>query len=204
MSPAEPISGTEGYEDEALTLVRQYESLAFEDVHRNVLHLFPPPPGPVLDIGAGTGRDAAALAERGYDVTAMEPTMALRQAGMDLHASPRIEWLDGALPDLSALAGREGRYRLVLLTAVWMHLDAAQRHRAMPLVAACLQTGGVMVFSLRHGPVPIGRRMFEVSTAETTALAAASGCQSVFQQEGKGGGLERPGVYWTRLAFMKQ
>lgn len=204
MSPTEFASGTEGYEAEAPTLMRQYEGLAFEDVHRHVLHLFPPPPCRVLDIGAGTGRDAAALAKRGYDVTAMEPTMALRQAAMDLHTSPRIEWMDSALPDLSALAGREGCYGLILLTAVWMHLDIAQRHQAMPRVAACLQAGGVMVFSIRHGPVPAGRRMFEVSTAETKDLAAASGCQSVFEQEGKGGGLERPGVYWTRLAFIKK
>lgn len=198
------ISGTEGYEGEAPTLIRQYESLAFTDVHKHVLHLFPPPPCLVLDIGAGTGRDAAALAARGYDVTAMEPTMALRQAGMDLHPSPRIEWLEESLPGLAALVGREGRYGLALLTAVWMHLDAEQRRQAMPRVAACLRLGGVMIFSLRHGPVPAGRRMFEVSTDETINLAASSGCQLLFQQEGKGGGLERPGVYWTRLAFVKQ
>jgi hypothetical protein len=35
------ISGTEGYADEAAALVEQYESIAFTDVHRNVMHLIP-------------------------------------------------------------------------------------------------------------------------------------------------------------------
>ena len=61
-----------------------------------------------------------------------------------------------------------------------------------------------MIFSLRHGPVPAGRRMFEVGIEETALLAAAAGCRCVFQQEGRGGGLERPGVYWSRLAFSKE
>lgn len=204
MSVAGSVSGTEGYESEARALISQYESLAFADVHRHVLHLLPPEPSLVPDIGAGTGRDAAALAERGHCVTAVEPTAALRLAAINLHPSPRIEWLDSALPDLSGLAGREGRYALVLLTAVWMHLDEAQRRRAMPRVAAFLRPGGLMIFSLRHGPVPAGRRMFEVGIEETALLAAAAGCRCVFQQEGRGGGLERPGVYWSRLAFSKE
>ncbi len=204
MGAAGSVSGTQGYEDEAQALISQYESLAFTDVHRHVLHLLPTLPSQVLDIGAGTGRDAAALAEKGYHVTAVEPTAALRLAAINLHPSPCIEWLDSALPDLPALTGREGRYALVLLTAVWMHLDETQRRRAMPRVASFLLPGGVMIFSLRHGPVPPGRRMFEVGMEETISLAMAAGCRCVLQQEGLGGGLERPGVHWSRLAFSKE
>src|SRR3954453_11536769 len=43
------------------TLVPRYEGLRFEDVQREVIHLFPAPPAQVLDVGAGTGRDAEAL-----------------------------------------------------------------------------------------------------------------------------------------------
>ena len=59
------MQGTEGYREEAATLVPRYEALVFEDVHREVIHLFPAPPAHVLDVGAGTGRDAAALARAG-------------------------------------------------------------------------------------------------------------------------------------------
>jgi SAM-dependent methyltransferase len=150
--------GTEGYASEADALVRQYESLSFADVHRHVLHLLPWPPASVLDIGSGTGRDAAGLADLGHLVTAVEPTAALRLRAQRLHPSPRIEWIDDSLPDLPVLSSRGQTFDVVMLTAVWMHLDATERVRAMPTVAGLLRTGGLMALTQRHGPVPAGRR----------------------------------------------
>ena len=148
----ERVSGTEGYADEAEALIRQYESIRFEDVHRRVLYLFPAPPARVLDIGAGTGRDAAGFATLGHRVVAVEPTAALRTAAMALHASPNIEWLDDSLPDLASVMCRGELFDLVTLRAVWMHLDELQRRRAMPHVAGLVSDRGVMTLSLRHGP----------------------------------------------------
>src|SRR5262245_52668633 len=100
------VSGTEGYAEEAPRLVEPYERLAFADVHGPVLHLLPQRPSRVLDIGAGTGRDAAAFAAMGHRVVAVEPTDELRTRGMALHPSSSIEWLDDALPELSLLQER--------------------------------------------------------------------------------------------------
>jgi hypothetical protein len=47
-----------------------------------------------------------------------------------------IEWLDDSLPDLAAMSGRKEEFDLVMLTAVWMHLDEVQRELAMPNVSA--------------------------------------------------------------------
>jgi protein-L-isoaspartate O-methyltransferase len=195
--------GTEGYASEADTLVRQYESLSFADVHRHVLHLLPRPPADVLDIGAGTGRDAAGLADLGHLVTAVEPTAALRLRAQQLHPSPGIEWIDDSLPDLRAISSREGSFDMVMLTAVWMHLDAAERIRAMPVVAALLRPGGLMILTQRHGPVPAGRRMFDVPASETIALAEAHGLTCIQRLEGGDSHFNRPGVTWDRLAFRR-
>jgi protein-L-isoaspartate O-methyltransferase len=94
---------TEGYAGEADALAVQYESVTFEDVHGPALHLLPSRPGLALDIGAGTGRDAAALATRGHAVTAVEPTAELRAHGERLHAGSGIRWLDDGLPELAAV-----------------------------------------------------------------------------------------------------
>jgi SAM-dependent methyltransferase len=196
-------SGTEGYAEEADALVAQYEGVRFADVHREVLHLIPPAPCHMLDIGSGTGRDAAAFAAMGHAVVAVEPTAELRTRAMALHPSPRIEWLDDGLPDLARLAGREGGFDVAMLTAVWMHLDEGQRGRAMPRVARLLRDGGVAVFCLRHGPVPPGRRMFDVPAEETVALAAAEGLGLALRLDKQAGARWRPGVRWTRLAFSK-
>ncbi|MEV6117767.1 class I SAM-dependent methyltransferase [Streptomyces sp. NPDC052109] len=58
------MAGTAGYGAAAEDLADQYESVTFAEVHREVLHLFPVRPSVVLDIGAGSGRDAAVLAAR--------------------------------------------------------------------------------------------------------------------------------------------
>jgi protein-L-isoaspartate O-methyltransferase len=195
-------SGTEGYAEEAEELLRRYESIAFADAHNPVLHLLPQRPSSVLDIGAGTGRDAAAFAAMGHRVVAVEPTEALRTSAMVLHPSPRIEWLDDSLPDLALLRARNERFELVMLTAVWMHLDEPQRRQGMPIVASMLREGGVMILSLRHGPVPPGRRMFEVSAEETIRLARTQGVEPILNLAHPS--IRLAGVSWTRLAFRKQ
>ena len=66
-----------------------------------------------------------------------------------------------------------------MLTAVWMHLDEAQRRQAMPNVAALVRPGGTVIMKIRHGPVPAGRRMFEITPEETIALARTQGLHPV-------------------------
>jgi len=196
------VSGTENYAKEAPELLKRYESISFADAHRLVMHLIPTAPSRALDIGAGTGRDAAGFAALGHSVVAVEPTEELRRGAMLLHPSPMIEWLDDSLPDLAAIRARGDKFDVVMLTAVWMHLDALQRRRAMPNVAALVRNGGVVVMSLRHGPVPPGRCMFEVSAEETIARAQPLGLCCVLRREAEPS-LRQPGVTWTRMAFRK-
>jgi SAM-dependent methyltransferase len=196
------ISGTENYAEEAPELLKRYESISFADHHRLVMHLIPTVPGRVLDIGAGTGRDAAGFVGLGHSVVAVEPTEEFRRGAMLLHPSPMIEWIDDSLPDLAAVRARGEEFDVVMLSAVWMHLDELPRRQAMPNVVALVRNGGVVILSLRHGPVPPGRRMFEVSAEETIALAQPLGLRCTLNQEAEPS-LRKPGVSWTRLAFRK-
>ncbi|MCX5416144.1 bifunctional 2-polyprenyl-6-hydroxyphenol methylase/3-demethylubiquinol 3-O-methyltransferase UbiG [Streptomyces sp. NBC_00059] len=191
---------TAGYGEAAEALAEQYESVAFSEVHREVLHLFPSRPSSVLDVGAGSGRDAAALAARGHRVVAAEPTAELRALGLRLHAGQEIEWVDDALPELPELTSQERRFDLILLTAVWMHLDEGQRTSAMACLVSLLESKGRVILSLRHGPVPAGRRMFLLSAEETISLARSNGLVVVHEarREDPHG---RPGVAWTYLGF---
>lgn len=194
------MDSTAGYGDAAEALVEQYESVTFADVHREVLHLFPAEPGSVLDVGAGSGRDAAALAARGHQVVAAEPTAELRTLGQGIHSGHGIEWVDDALPDLAGLTSRQRRFDLILLTAVWMHLDEEQRKRAMATVAGLLADHGRVILSLRHGPVPTGRRMFDVSARETVDLAREHGLE-VLHVAHREDPHARAGITWTCLGL---
>ncbi|MGJ4898766.1 class I SAM-dependent methyltransferase [Bradyrhizobium oligotrophicum] len=199
------VIGTEGYATEAEDLFLRYESIPSEQVHAAVLHLLPNAPARVLDIGAGTGRDAAWFAGLGHQVVAVEPTEALRVGAMQLHASPAITWIDDSLPELAALAARGEQFDLVMLTAVLMHLDEAQRRRALPNIAARIAPGGLLIMTLRHGPVPPGRRMFEIAAETIVEPARQLGLTLQLNRHGESLGAENraAGVTWTTLAFGK-
>jgi 2-polyprenyl-3-methyl-5-hydroxy-6-metoxy-1,4-benzoquinol methylase len=199
------VSGTEGYAEEAEELFESYESLLAADVHRQVLHLMPTASSSVLDIGSGTGRDAAWFAAMGHRVVAVEPTDALRLPAMALHPSPLIEWLNDSLPDLAILRARGERFEVVMLTAVWMHLDEQQRRQAMPNLASLVREGGVMIMQIRHGPVAPGRRMFEVSAEETIELAQMQGLHPILnlRAESRQEVNRIAGLTWTSLAFVR-
>jgi len=195
--------GADAYAAEAAKLIERYETISSEEVHEEILHLVPDGALRSLDIGAGTGRDAAWLAAKGHDVVAVEPTDEMRAAGMRLHPSPRIEWIDDGLPDLSALEGRDP-FDVIMLTAVWMHLDADERVSGMARLAALAKRGAVMGLLLRHGPVPEGRRMFQVSAEETAALAETAGFAVLVNTPRRNIRADAPeGVTWTSLAFRR-
>lgn len=195
MQPRVPSAA--GYGVDAEEIARRYEGVAFEVVHEEFLPWLPPVPGRVVDIGAGSGRDAAALAARGHQVVAVEPTPQLRRIGQRLHADAAIDWIDDALPSLTGLCGT---FDFVLLSAVWMHLDEPERVDAMRRLAELVVPGGHVALSLRHGPVPTGRRMFAVSTVETVALAERFGLSTVHHGQGSDC-LSREDVSWSTLVF---
>lgn len=195
-------AGTQGYGENAAALADQYESIAFADVHRDVVHLIPAAPSRIADIGAGSGRDAAALARMGHAVVAAEPTPELRQEGQRRHALPNLEWVDDALPDLAGLRRQDRVFDVIMLTAVWMHLDADERRLGMQALAALLAPQGQILMSLRHGPVPPGRRMFDVSAQETIALAAGHGLTS-HHLSAREDMLDRADVRWSFLGLRR-
>jgi hypothetical protein len=84
-----------------------------------------------------------------------------------------------------------------------MHLDADERARAFPVIAGLVAPGGRLFISLRHGPVPPGRRMFEIAADEVIAQAAAEGLSLI--QQARNESITEPnrsqGVTWTRLGF---
>lgn len=191
---------TRGYAENADVLAAQYESITFTDVYRDVLHLVPTKPCRIIDIGAGTGRDAAALARLGHQVIAVEPTSELRSHGKRLHRTTAVEWVDDSLPELPRIRSRNERYDLILLTAVWMHLDRSERHVAMGSLRDLVAETGTILMSLRRGPVPPGRRMFDVSCDETGDLAGQHGMRIVHRSE-REDMLGRGDVWWSFLAL---
>src|ERR1044071_3625843 len=147
------------YDAHAPDLVRRYEGINPAALHSWLRGLLPDVPGTILDIGAGSGRDAAWFSAQGYDVIALEPSSGMRSEGQRLHPEPRIRWIDDQLPDLSVLGPMAISFDLVMLSAVWQLVAPSQRDRAFRKIAALVRSGGLLAITLRHGPSPSGSEM---------------------------------------------
>ena len=73
------------YESNASEISQRYE-VAASPVERYFQTAFLPG-SKILDIGAGSGRDAARLIANGYDAYATDPSAALQQASIALHCT---------------------------------------------------------------------------------------------------------------------
>ena len=73
--------------------------------------LGPPKDGAVVDVGAGTGNYAAALANRGYEVVAVEPSATMRDQAEDVSG---VRWVDAVAERLPLPDGFAGGVVCVL------------------------------------------------------------------------------------------
>ena len=75
----------------------------------------------------------------------------------------------------------------------------------MAVLVSLLSPGGVLYISVRHGPKPKGRIMFDVPPEETVANAEASGLTVVLNQTKSSAQAtnREAGITWSQLAFVK-
>lgn len=197
----QPAAGVQPYYAQRAELLGQrYGSVTFEEVHGGVLDLLPPAPAKVLDVGAGTGRDAAALARRGYQVVGAEPVRELREVAQRLNPCEDVRWVEDSLPTLSHL---QGPFELVLLSAVWMHLASAEGGKAMERLATLLAPAGLLVVSLRRGVPPSDRVMFDVPAEEVVRDGERAGLGLVRLVEEGADRLGRAEVWWQTVVLRK-
>ncbi len=194
----------QAYASKAPSLIERFNAISSRELFAPVFDLLPSVGVRVADIGAGPGRDAAWLASMGHTVIAVEPVKEFRDLGMASCDTSRVEWLDDRLPELVETQ-RRGEFGLVLLCAVWQHLDASQRVVAMSSLAKLTAPGGRLVMSLRHGEGAPDRTVFPVDPEETIAEASKEGLTLVRRVSAPS--IQQinsvRGVTWTWLAFRR-
>ena len=201
------MAGVPYYDVHAQQLTEQYESLEAHSVHQWLMDLLPTGINSrALDVGAGSGRDAAWLVSRGFEVWAVEPSEVMRQEAQKRHAEAAITWLDDHLPELERTrlaASQQGiSFTFILMSAVWMHLAPQLRATAFKNLMGLLAAGGVLAVTLRCGPAPAEREVYEVTEEEIRQLSTEFGatvlrCLSAPDQSG------RPEVSWIQMAVQK-
>ena len=101
------------YNQNASSLAEQYNSTTFENVHASWQPFWPHAGDRVLDVGAGSGRDAKWMMEQGCEVIALEPAASLLALGK-VKTGDSVTWLDDALPALEKTTNLGLRFDLIL------------------------------------------------------------------------------------------
>ena len=103
------------YDANAEAAAARSERVEPERLHGWMVDLLPAAPAAALDVGSGSGRDAAWLSSRGYHVVAVEPSARMRAIARARHADPAIRW---QLPAASRVyAARVAQFREASRTA---------------------------------------------------------------------------------------
>ncbi|MEI6894447.1 MAG: class I SAM-dependent methyltransferase [Colwellia sp.] len=205
------------YNEHANELAQQYLSKTFEQVHQSWCQFLPAiiknPNARLLDIGAGSGRDAKHIAQLAAQthgnknttqVYAIEPASILANLGAQQTAGLNVKWLTDSLPALSHITKQEISFDLILLSAVWMHIPVSDRARSMRKLANLLKPGGKLVISLRHGHTDTERttrKMHTVCADELKRLATDVGLFTTLETQKEHDKLGRGHVSWQTVVL---
>ncbi|MDI1265928.1 MAG: class I SAM-dependent methyltransferase [bacterium] len=206
MCPPEAVASTATaeryYEERSEILLRKYEQVAFEAVHADLLGLIGGRTGNALDVGCGSGRDAAWLAGQGWRVTAVDASAAMLAGARRIHRSLRIRWIRDGLPKLEKVASLGATYDLVLLSAVWMHIPKDRQAEAAATVARLTGQGGIVNLTIRSGASEPERGFHDTDVELLGATLAGHGVLAV-NDVTDSDSFDREEVVWRKLTFRR-
>lgn len=198
MTLSDFLDAPDYYERDPKAFADRYDSVTFEAVHPHVLPYLPSS-GRVLDVGAGSGRDARFMAAFGLKVTAVEPSAGLRSLGA--RNSGGAIWIDDRLPDLESIAKKTERFDLVLCSAVLMLVAPTDLTKSFATLSELLVPAGKLAINLR-APLPDEPPgiFFDHSDNDVLAAAEAAGFKCLHRAEAKDA-LGRSGYNWRSFVF---
>lgn len=190
----------ENYNDKAYKLAEQYEAVTFEEVHSALLDLLPKRSSYILDVGGGTGRDAAALAKRGHNVFVAEPSIKMQEVGKQLHSSSSIHWLLDSLPSLNVIKKENKKFDFILVSAVWMHIPPEHQEESIRTLKNLLHKDGRLAILFRSDNAEASPLFYPTDTSELKSIATKYKL-NLLRESIQPDKLNRENIFWTTLVF---
>ncbi len=187
------------YDRDSETFFQTYEGLNFSKIHRAFLPYLPTKGARCLDIGSGSGRDAFAMAKRGYKITAVEPSSAMLHLAKIKHHHPNISWIEDSLPELRHVVARNEKYKFILLSAVWMHIHPAERDCALKTLASLVATDGFIALTIRIGPASPERMMHHITIDDFIEQARSQGLEQEYVGRKTNDVMKREDITWRKI-----
>jgi SAM-dependent methyltransferase len=134
----------QAYDRNAASFAEDWESQPSpDDIYDIVRRFFRK--GPTVDIGCGSGRDTAWLAQHGFAATGYDASEGLLTEARRLH--PDIQFHHAVLPELSGIA--EASFTNVFCETVIMHLPPDAIAASVQRLMAILEPQGTLYLSWR-------------------------------------------------------
>lgn len=170
------------YDAMAARIFERHRAVAFADVHARLMPYLPGKPIDVLDVGAGSGRDAVALAAMGHSVVAAEPSRTFLDAARGAEGGRTVRWVEDRLPELHGVRALGRRYDLILCSAVLMHVAPSALGAAMRTMRDLLVDGGIVMTTVRAPVDGESEELFrDHRSAQMTAAMTGAGMAIVEQ-----------------------
>ncbi len=196
-------AGTEGYERGISRFIESAQALDFQIVCKDFVEFLPSEKSDVLDVGCGAGQNSAALADLGFNVTAVEPMSEFLSAAKSAYKGKPIKWLAGNLPHLVCLG--TNKFDFVLIEGVWHHLSEKERIQSVARISGIVKEQGKCAISLRNGPAGLGTRIYPTNSEHTIDLFEHNGFKCVFSIQNQDSILpNKEDVKWSRIVLQKQ
>ncbi|MDD3370625.1 MAG: methyltransferase domain-containing protein [Alphaproteobacteria bacterium] len=168
-----------------------------------LLDLFPAPPVSLADIAAGDGRDALYFEEKGYDVTAVEPSGALRALACKKNgARSSVRWVDSAFPALDEL--KPASFGMITVNAGFVHVKKEDHAASLRSLFEIAAEGGRVAVSLRGGALDEQRCMFPSDAAAFGKWAEDAGFKVLRFLTRQPDALGREDVFWDYIMLEKE
>lgn len=191
------------YDSESSKYFEDYSKLYFSNVHRQFIRFLPEnTDAKILDIGSGSGRDALSLARRGYQVTAIEPSVNMLTLAQTKNNHKNICWVNDCLPNLSTL--NKNFYDLALLSAVWMHIKPNERGTSLKRISDLLKVDGRLAITLRMGTPDPKRMMYPVSIEELLEQSNRANLEPIYMSRQTKDSLNRNEITWKKIVLQKK
>jgi len=142
----------EYYDTNAEELAERYENANVDVLHKKLLGTFNTG-AMLIEIGCGSGRDAAFMIARGYQVDCVEASRSMVYFALRLHPELHKRIIHGKWENISdENILRSSKYDGVYSIAALMHMHAETIPRVLNRIYSILKPGGRFLFS-----VPLSR-----------------------------------------------
>jgi cyclopropane fatty-acyl-phospholipid synthase-like methyltransferase len=196
------------YEENARQLSERYESANVDHIHSLLLDTFPNT-SHLLEIGCGSGRDAAFMIKNGYSILATDGSEEMIETAKQYH--PELNNVLHVMHIPDDLSFEPSSFDGIYSIATLMHLEKNEIEPTIEKISTIMKKGTNFLFSVSiqrddinsDGKDTMGRHFTTMLETEWIEYCEKYGMHLKYSKV-TGDGLDRDGIVWLSCVVIKE